>query len=413
MWASCRRLPDRAPPGPREAKLDGVMRLPGLALLLPLAACGRLGYDEITDAAGDGDAPSTDAPGTTPGVLVTCGAATEIIDFGDTGGAAAGFYGIDVAATATGFLVAWSAGNNAINATGLALHDGPRLEDIQTSSLITTEAAATLSIDAIGDAAMLGIDDPDGTGIRLYALNERGFERSGSKYIEGYHAFGHAFVSADAGRDRFVVMASNGTATAAFTRDHDIHPIDDALPAFAVATEGAGAQLYSGGYALITGNSSNCDVMKTDGAMAAVGTGQPIAMTCHHASVVAAPSSTHVVAAWNCDNDQVWTLGGDLSSTLPAFHAIAGDGARPGTNPRVAVTAAGVWYAYLLGTDTIGRALLDADSNVVPGLEATDMHTSANLKAYDLASHPDGDAFLFWLEVTSSTKLYALKLCTP
>lgn len=391
------------------------MRLPALSCVLALAAgCGRLGYDDHVDAASSGDVDRPDLPIDAPaGVLATCGAPVEVLDLGDTGGAAATFFGLDVAATTTGFLVAWSAGNDQIFATGLALHDGPRLENIQTASLIVTNPAATLALDAIGDAAMLAVDDPQGNGIYLYALEEHGYERSSAKYIPGHHAHGHAFVSADPVRDQFVVMADDGARTVAFVRDHDIHPRADALPAFGVATESASAQLYGGGYALITGNSTQCEVLATDGAMAAVGAAQPIAMTCHNASLVAAPGSSSIVAAWNCDNDQVWALGGDLSSTLPAFHAIAGDAANVASNPRLATTAAGTWYAYLLGTDRIGRALLDAASNPVTGGEATTVHTSAALRAYDLASHPDGDAFLFWLEVTATTKLYALKLCPP
>lgn len=390
------------------------MRLSALAACMVLAGCGRLGYDELAGGDAADGPPAIDAPDGPPaGVLFTCDTATEVIDFGDTGGAAATFYALDVAATDVGFLVVWSAGGGDIVATGLALNDGPRLENIQTASQVVNAANGTISVSAIGDDAMLGVDDPAGPGIDLFALDFHGYGRADAKYIDGYRAAGHDFVTADASRDEFVVMGGNGASVAAFTRDHDIHPLNGPVPSFPVASESAAAAVNAGGYTLITGNSSNCDVRQVTTALTGVGMPQPISMTCHNATVVQVPDSPNVVAAWNCDNDQVWTIGGDPASPLPAYHAIYGDSTNVSSSPRLAVTSDGIWYGFKVGTDRLGRALLDGASNAVSGAEGAVMHTSATLKAYDLAAARNGYAFLFWLDVDTSTKLMAMKLCPP
>jgi hypothetical protein len=403
--------------------MNRAMRRFALAACLLLAvlgsACGRFGYDEVggDDDGGDGgDAgPITDAPDGTPaGVLLSCGEPTEVLDLGDTGAVDAPFYALDIAPTTTGFLVVWSAGGGRIMATGLRLNPGPRLETIQTATEITAGDNDSISVSSLGDDAMLGVDDPPGNGIELYALDEHGYERSDSKYISDHRAFGHDFVTADPVHDLFVAMGSDGSQVAAFTRDHDIHPRSGPDPSFPVPSESAAAALRVDGYTLITGNGSNCDVAQIDEAMAVVGTPQPIGMTCHHASLVQVPGSPNIVAAWNCDNDQVWTLGGDPSSTLPAFHAIYGDADNIADNPRVTASSDGVWYAFKVGVDRLGRALLDADSNPVTGGEGAVIYTATGaLKAYDLQTGVDGHTFLFWLEVDTSTRLMAMKMCVP
>src|SRR5688500_14044409 len=174
------------------------MRLSALAACMVLAGCGRLGYDEVARDGGDVDGPPpVDAPyGPPGGVLMTCHTPTELIDFGDTGGAAAPFYALDVAATDTGYLVVWSAGAGDIVSTGLALNEGPRLENIQTASQVINAANGTISVSALGDDAMLGVDDPGGPGIHLFALDQHGYGRSDTKYIGDYRAAGHDFVTA-------------------------------------------------------------------------------------------------------------------------------------------------------------------------------------------------------------------------
>ncbi len=392
--------------------------LASLASVVLVAACGRVGYDTLggddgIDAAVDDarvDDAEIDAPGAPPGVLTTCGDAVLVQDFGPA--QSASFYGLDVAATSTGFVVAWSAGADMIRATGLAVNSGPRLEVIQLSADIVSEQDAVMSIAAIGDDAMLGVDDPGGPGIWLFALDERGLERSTTKYIDTARAYGHDFVMADPVSDIFVVMGANGTSTAseAYTRDHDIHPLTGPHAAFTVGTESAAAVKVNGGYMLMTGNSSNCDVKKVDAAFAAVGSPQPVNMTCHHASLAAPVGSNNVVAGWNCDNDAVWVTAGDLSGALPGERAVYGDSSNSASNPRLAVTNAGVWYGFQVTGGRLGVALVDATGAVVAGNDAAVVHTSANLRAYDLAVWGNV-AFLFWLDSSTRTELWAMKLC--
>jgi hypothetical protein len=341
-------------------------------------------------------------------VQATCGTAVLVQDFGLAQSAT--HYGIDVAGTDTGFLVAWTAGMDNLHATAIQVHPGPYLDVIQPQVLVDAQApSGTMSIASIGDDVMLGLDDPGGPGTRLYALDERGAERSSQKYIDDDRAYGHAFVTADAAADLFVVMGASGTATSVYTRDHDIHPRTGPQTMFSVATESAGGTLVAGGYVLMTGNSSNCDLMKVDGDFTPIGSPQPIAMTCHHASVVTPGGSSNVVAAWNCDNDQVWVTAGDMTGALPAERSVAGGSPDVASNPRLAVTTDGVWYAYELDGGRIGRALLDPTGNVA-GVPASVVHTTANRKAYDLAIHGD-TAFLFWIESAVRTELWAMKLC--
>jgi hypothetical protein len=389
------------------------MRAPALASLLFVAACGRVGYDQLADeidAPDEVDAATdaeTDAP---PGVLATCGEAVMVHDFGIAESATT--YGIDVAETDLGFVVAWTAGADQIRATGIAVNEGPRLNVIQPLYVVGGSTTATMSIDALGDDAMLGIDDPGGPGIRLFALDERGMERSSQKYIDTDRAYGHAFVSADDAATMFTVMGATGTTTNIYRRDRDIHPITGPDAAFPVATESAGASPVAGGYVLMTGNSSNCDVKKVDNNLAVVGSPQPISMTCHNASAVKAVGSNSLVFGWNCDNDAVWVTGGDPASALPTHHAVFGDASNSSSNPRLGSTPDGIWFAYRVAPNSIGRALLDASGNTVTGGEPMLVRTAAGLKAYDLAVHGDM-AFLFWIESSARTELWSMKLCAP
>lgn len=391
------------------------MRAPALAVLLVVAACGRVGYEPIagddTDAAADPDAAVDAGIDATPGVLAACGEAVLVHDYGLA--QAATIYGIDVTGTDTGFVVAWSAGMDQIRATGIQVNEGPRLDVINPLYVVlTSKEVATMSIAAIGDDAMLGVDDPGGPGIWLFALDERGMERSTTKYIDTDRAYGHAFVTADDANTIFLVMGASGTATSVYTRDRDIHPITGPDAAFPVATESAGVVPVAGGYVMMTGNSSSCDVKQTGTNLMTVGTPQPISMTCHNASAVRAAGSNNLVFGWNCDNDAVWVTAGDLSSALPAERAVFGDSSNSASNPRLAATPDGIWYAYQVTGGRIGRALLDASGNTVVGGEPLDVRTSPAIKAYDLAVNGDM-AFLFWIESSVRTEMWAMKLCAP
>jgi hypothetical protein len=393
------------------------MRAPALASLLSMVAfwaCGRVGYDQLADeidAPDPIDAPTDadiDAP---PGVLANCGEAVKVHDWGLAESAT--LYGIDVTPTDLGFVIAWTAGADQVRATGIAVTEGPRLNVIQPLSVVVgTTTSATMSIAALGDDAMLGVDDPGGPGIRLYALDERGMERATAKYIDNDRAYGHAFVSADDASTIFLVMGAQGTATSVYRRDRDIHPITGPDAAFPVATESAGASPVGGGYVFMTGNSSNCDVKKVDTNFTPIGSPQPISMTCHNASAVKAVGSNSVVFGWNCDNDAVWVTGGDPATALPTHHAVFGDASNSSSNPRLAATPDGIWYAYRVAGGSIGRALLDATGNTVTGAEPLIVRTSAAIKAYDLAVHGDM-AFLFWIESSARTELWSMKLCAP
>jgi hypothetical protein len=397
---------------------NGAMRLPALACALALAACGRLGYEEHPDGSG-ADGPDVDAPdgpidGPDPGVLLQCGTATELLDFGDTGGTSALNFSVDAARTDAGFLVAWSAGNGNVWVTALGLADGPRVSILQSMQHVVFENGVGVSISAMGNAAMLGVDDADGAGTHLFALDELGFERSSSKYIEDHHAFGHDFVIADPANDVFVAMAASATDVAAFHRDHDIHPLIGPVTSFTpLATESAAAVPRGTGYAVISGNSTNCHIGLVDAALAPVGSSQTQDMTCHNASLVKSVTSDKIVAAWNCDNNDVWTTGGDPSMQLPANHAVSDASTQPASNPRVAAADPGIWYAWQVGTDRLARALVNDDSIVITGAEPLVVHTSANLKAYDLVTNGTY-GFLFWIEVDAgATKLFTMKLCPP
>lgn len=397
---------------------NDAMRLPALACALALAACGRLGYEEQPDGNGpDGpDVDASDAPidSPDPGVLLNCGVATELLDFGDTGGTSALSFSIDAARTDAGFLVAWSAGNGNVWVTALGVESGPRVSILQAVQHVVFENGVGLSISAMGNAAMLGVDDADGAGTHLFALDHFGFDRSSNKYLEDHHAFGHDFVIADPANDGFVAMAASATDVAGFRRDHDIHPLIGPVPAWTLATESAAAVPRGAGYAVISGNSTNCHIALTDAALVPVaGTSQTQDMTCHNASLVKSTTSDKIVAAWNCDNNDVWTTGGDPSMALPANHAVSDANTQPASNPRVAAADAGIWYAWQVGNDRLARALLDEDANTVTGAEPLVMHTSANLKAYDLVTNGTY-GFLYWLEVDAgATKLFTMKLCPP
>lgn len=384
------------------------MRPVAFALLLVLApACGRVGYDALADRDA-GDDP-IDAPiDAEVGVLATCGAPVLVKDFGAAAGP--GFHGLEVGASATGFVVAWSAGDDTIRTTGITVHPGPRLELIQTAHDLVAKEDAVMSMSGIGDALMLGIDDPGGPGTWLFALDASGYERAETKYIDDYRSPGHDFVVADAGRDRFVVMATDGGGLKAFTRDHDIHPVDGPLTLLVRGSEGAAVTRLGAGYAAITGDSGQCDVLALDGDLVPVGSASTVVMACHHPSVVAAPGGG-VVAAWNCDNDAVWVTGGDPAA-LPGERAVFGDATDPAENPRLAAVGAGVWYAYQVAGGRLGHAFLDGRGATVSGGEPTIVVESPALRAYDLAVHGD-DAFLFWLDAASFTKLWAMKLCPP
>lgn len=389
-----------------------------LALVVAVVGCGRIGYDPATDAGDDSDAVEVDTPDAGPvGTLMACGMPELLIDVGDTGGAtASGDFYLDVAATTTGFVAGWQTGTGQTFTSGLAISfdgSGPYLANIQSASMIPSKHGP-MSLAAIGDEVLLGIDDDDTDVVKLYPLAETGYDRGGPMSIGARRAVGHDFVTADPARGQFLVATSTGSGSELFVRDRDAKPVSGPYPLFATGSESVAVRPFGAGYAAITGNSGTCDLVLTSAAYVADDASrQSIAMTCHHASLVPDHDGDGVVAGWNCDNDRVWTTGGSPAIALPAEHAIYGDSSNVSSSPRLATTTAGVWYGFAVGADRLGTALLADDSQVVTGGDGAVVYTDAGLKAHDVASHSD-HAFLFWLKLDGvSSQLWAMRLCPP
>lgn len=389
-----------------------------LALVVAVVGCGRIGYDPAIDAGDDVDALEVDTPDAGPvGTFMACGAPELLIDVGDTGGASAsgGFY-LDVAATTTGFVVGWQTGTGQTYTSGLAISfdaSGPYLDNIQSASMIASKFGP-MSLAALGDDVLLGIDDEPSGVVKLFALAETGYDRGGVQVIDLRRAVGHDFVTADPARGQFLVATSTGSGTDLFVRDRDGKPVSGPFPLFSAGSESVAVRPFGAGYAAITGNSGTCDLVLASAAYVADDASrQSIAMTCHHASLVPDHDGDGVVAGWNCDNDRVWTTGGTPATALPAEHAVYGDGSNVASSPRLTTTTAGVWYGFAVGADRLGRALLGDDSQVVTGGDGAVVYTDAGLKAHDVASHSD-HAFLFWLRLDGpSSQLWAMRLCPP
>ncbi|MBK9035935.1 MAG: hypothetical protein IPL61_32585 [Myxococcales bacterium] len=391
------------------------MRLRTIAVGLALAGCGRIGYEPTSTDGGDVDVAVDAGP---IGTFMACDAPVLLIDLGDTGAGGASSFYLDVAATTTGFVAGWQAGSTQTHTSGLAISSdasGPYLHTIQSDSMLTVKEGP-MALAAIGDQVLLGVDDVNADALKVFPLAETGYDRGGEVRIDGYRARGHDWVTADPARGRFVVTAaaSTGGETVAFTRDLDGNAATGPAPLFPVDTESVAARPFGGGFATITGNSSNCDVVLTDSALVAQDLSrQAISMTCHNASLALSPDATSMVAAWNCDNDAVWTTGGPPTGALPPYHAVYGDGTNSASNPRLGTTSAGVWFAFQVTGDRLGRALLGPDAEPLPGGDAAIVYTSTGFRAYDLATHGD-DAFLFWIEVNASiTQLWSMRLCPP
>ncbi len=375
------------------------------ALLMP--GCGRIGYDAGGDDDPDAARNFTATPCDTPVVVVSLGAAAP----------SPPGYALDVAVTATGFVAVYSLGGGSIDATGVAMDASGGVENIQTRGFVTAGDTVDLSVAAIGDMVELGVNDPVNDHIVLHDLDAYGYNRGGPAPYDTKRGAGHAFVLADPGRDRFVVAGLFGNSTYAFSVDHDgdlNEPSRQVIVGGSLAPEGMGAALRPGGYAIFAGTTSECTVVATDDTFGAQASPSTIAMTCHHPSAVAAPSSNNVVAAWNCDNDAVWTTGGDPTSPLPGERAVYGDSSNSSSDPRVVATSDGIWYAYAVAGGRLGRALLDASGNQDPRVPAGDVYASPRVKAHDLVSRDD-QAYLLWLESGPGVddELKIMRLCAP
>jgi len=389
------------------------MRTRWLVAVIAAAGCGRIGYDPAAvDAQGD----SAEA-GPPPGALMACDQPVQLIDLGDTGGAAASTFALDVAATTTGFVAAWQTGGSQTHTSGLALGvdaSGPHLATTQSDAVAATKEGP-IAIAAVGDQVLLAVDDAANAGVKFLPLDAAGYDRGPSTRIDGRRAFGFDYLAPDPGRGRFVAMVGTAADSHAVALDLDGNLVAGPDPMFTAMPEALAVRPLGGGYAAITGNGSNCDVVVADGALTANdATRQAISMTCHNASLVVAPGGASVVAGWNCEDNRVWATGGPPGAALPMHHEVFGDDVdNISSTPRLGATSAGVWYAFQVGADRLGRALLGPDSQALPALTPGVVVTAAGLKAHDVATHGEFP-FLFWLQVDgATTSLWAMRMCVP
>lgn len=384
-----------------------------LVVAIAAAGCGRIGYDPAAVDAG-GDSAEAGPPA---GTLMACDQPVQLIDLGDTGGATATTFALDVAATTTGFVAAWQTGGSQTHTSGLAFAadaSGPYLEVVQSDSLAATKEGP-IAIAAVGDQVLLAVDDAGNDGVKFLPLDAAGYDRGASTRIDGRRAFGFDYLAADPARARFVAMVGTAADSHAVALDLDGNVVVGPDPMFTAMPEALAMRPLGGGYAAITGNGSNCDVVVADGALTANdATRQGIPMTCHNASLVVAPDGASVVAGWNCEDNRVWATGGPPGMALPMHHEVFGDDAdNISSNPRLGVTTAGVWYAFEVGADRYGRALLGPDSQPLPALTPGVVVTAAGRKAHDVAVHDDVP-FLVWLQVDgTTTSLWAMRMCVP
>lgn len=384
-----------------------------LALALAAAACGRVGYDPVDD---DDDAGPDAPPDTPDGFVATpCDRAVLIADLGPPASTPPARYKVDVAATATGMVAVYALGDGALHATAWAVDSEGGVELIQTRGHVIDSMTADFAIDALGDMVELAVDDPDGSRMALLDLSEYGYSRGGTAYIDTKRGAGHGFITADPERGHFIVAGLFGADTYRFTVDHDGDLIDGhqaVITGSSLVPEGVGAIRRGSGYAVFAGTTSECTVVPYDETWTAAGPPRTVAMACHNMALASAPASSSVVPAWNCDNDAVWVTAGDVvADVLPAERAVFGDSAMSASDPRIAVTGDGIWYAYAVAGGRLGRTLLDAAGASVPAVPAADVHQSSRVVAHDLVARQD-KAFLVWLESgPPADELYVMRLC--
>jgi hypothetical protein len=394
------------------------MRASALAILLAIAAtgaagCGRIGYESIVDD-GDGgiDAP-VDAAGTfTP---TPCDQAVMLVDLGAPATSPPARYALDVAVTDRGMVAVYQLGDGALYATGIAVDGEGGVENIQTRGHVVDSPTSDFSAAAIGNLVLLAVDDPGNFQIAFVDLSEFGYSNGDTSYHTVKHGRGHGFLLPDPDNDQFVVAGVNGTDTWRFTVDRDGDPAISPsmmITGGSVGPESVGVVRHGTGYAVFAGTTSECTVAAFDGSWAPLGAPRTVAMTCHNLGLAAAPASSNLVAAWNCDNDQVWATAGDpVAAAFPAEQSIFGGSGTVASNPRVAATPDGVWYAYAVQGGRLGRTLLDANGTPVSSVPAADVYSSPRVVAHDLVAR-DGKAFLLWIEAGApADSLHVMRLC--
>lgn len=384
-------------------------RVSTAALLLGVIGCGRIGYEPlVVDGDAGVDAPvevDADPDATAIWFPTTC---DQPVDLGalDHGGA---LMALDVTPTATGFVLGYAADGAGVDVIGLAASASHELQIIQSNTPGAGQTSLEFALAALGDDVMLAVDDAADGEVHFFNLDRFGYTRTGPQALPGVRAHGFDFLVADPGRDQFVAILTTGAITDGYVLDHDAVVGAGPTMEFPTTTEAAAASPSPAGYAVINGRSSNCDVVPTTGTLTPSAASQSIDMTCHNATI--ATSSTGIaVAAWNCDNDQVWTTAGALPGALPPYRSLYGGGADSASNPRLAVTPDRVWYGFQVTGNRLGRAILDATGADAAGGAAVIVHTATDLKAYDLVAR-DGQPFLFWIDGDAGYRLWAMRLC--
>lgn len=375
-------------------------------MVLGLAACGRIGYEPAT---GD-DVPVDAAP---IGNLAPCNTPIEVMTLPVP--AARTLRALELTETATGLLAAWSV-DDAVWVTGLSVVDAgggvPAIASVQDGEEVNDFGTDDLALAALGDVAILAIDDADGDLIALHPLDGHGQWRTSPKEEMGVHIHGGDFLIADPDEQLFGIMVTDGTDAYTGEIDADSHTQPTPQVSFpAVVPDTAGIAKLGDGYAVLAGRDAQCDLVAlADDLTPIAGTAQVMGMTCHNAQLVAS-GGEQVVAAWNCDDQQVWITGGAIDTDLTGYRSYwgtDGDTANAASNPRLAVAADGVWYAFQVAGNRLGRGLVTAsganDDRVPP-----DLVVGSGAETYDLAVHA-GHAFLFW---TTGPSLHAMQLCAP
>jgi hypothetical protein len=390
-----------------------------VAASVTAGGCGRYGYDEITTGDDDVDG-GVDTPVDRAGdfTATPCDTPVLVAQLGAPSASPPPRYALDVTATATGMVAVYQLGHGALYATGIAVDDTGAIENIQTRGHVVDTATADFSAAALGDLVQLGVADDANARMALLDLSEYGYGNGDIAYVDTKLARGHNFIVADPADDQFVVIGVHATDAYRFTVDHDGDMVDEPYQIIvgdgSLVPESVGAVKHGAGFAAYAGTSSQCKVGAFHDDWTLDGTLGTVAMTCHNLSIASAPSSSNVVAGWNCDNDQVWTTAGNVSvAALPAERSVFGDSTMIAANPRVAATSAGVWYAYAVAGGRLGRTLLDASGASVPSIPPSDVYASSRVVAHDLISR-DNKAFLLWVEHGApEDELYVMRLCTP
>lgn len=373
---------------------------------LGLIGCGRIGYDAV----GDDVAPIDAEVDAEPGVEARCNLPVDLLEL-PVG--AQTVSALELGATQTGFIAVYAV-DDAVWSSGFSVSASQRWDTIQTGGVVFNDYTTDhLALASNGDRAVLAADNPGANAIYFYPLAETGYQRGATKSHDGVHAHGQDFIVADPTELVFGVAAGDGTNLVAIEREIDSHPNVDAITAIAgIVPDTTGVARLGDGYVVMSGRDAQCDVIAVDDLLMPVGTAQTISMTCHNAQIVNS-NGDHVVAAWNCNDDQVWITGGSLGAGLPphrSLYGTDGDTANSASDPRLAVSNAGVWYGFRVAGGRLGRALVDIDGANIATV-TPDVVVPGNAGAYDLAAR-DGEAYLFWTETSAATThLWAMRLC--